>query len=98
MMKRIVLTGGGTAGHVTPHLSLIPRLKAAGYDIHYIGTERGIAIEVTPAARAWLLAQNKEVGMGARPLRRILQRFVREKLTDYLLTLEAPPAKVMVCE
>ncbi|HPF87676.1 MAG TPA: undecaprenyldiphospho-muramoylpentapeptide beta-N-acetylglucosaminyltransferase [Candidatus Limiplasma sp.] len=42
-MKRIVLTGGGTAGHVTPHLSLIPRLQAAGYEIHYIG--RGSSIE-----------------------------------------------------
>ena len=41
-MKRIVLTGGGTAGHVTPHMSLIPRLIAAGYELHYIGTERGI--------------------------------------------------------
>ena len=45
-MKRIVLTGGGTAGHVTPHMSLIPRLMAAGYDIHYIGTEHGIEHEL----------------------------------------------------
>ena len=45
-MKRIVLTGGGTAGHVTPHLSLIPRLKEAGYEIHYIGTENGIEHEM----------------------------------------------------
>ena len=42
MMKRIVLTGGGTAGHVTPHLALLPHLLAAGYDVHYIGTENGI--------------------------------------------------------
>lgn len=41
-MKRIVLTGGGTAGHVTPHLALLPRLLEAGYDVHYIGTEDGI--------------------------------------------------------
>lgn len=36
-MKTIVLTGGGTAGHVTPNLALIPRLKADGWEIHYIG-------------------------------------------------------------
>ena len=37
-MKKIILTGGGTAGHVTPHLALIPKLKEAGFDIHYIGS------------------------------------------------------------
>jgi len=42
MSKKIVLTGGGTLGHVTPHLALIPRLKEAGYEIHYIGTENGM--------------------------------------------------------
>ncbi len=41
-MKRIVLTGGGTAGHVTPNIALLPRLKELGYDVHYIGSYNGI--------------------------------------------------------
>lgn len=41
-MKKIVLTGGGTAGHVTPNMALIPVLKEKGYDIHYIGSYDGI--------------------------------------------------------
>ena len=41
-MKRIILTGGGTAGHVTPNIALLPRLKELGYDIHYIGSYTGI--------------------------------------------------------
>lgn len=41
-MKRIILTGGGTAGHVTPNIALIPRLKEMGYDIQYIGSYNGI--------------------------------------------------------
>lgn len=41
-MKKIVLTGGGTAGHVTPNLALIPSLQELGYEIHYIGSYQGI--------------------------------------------------------
>ena len=41
-MKRIVLTGGGTAGHVTPNIALLPHLKELGYDIQYIGSYDGI--------------------------------------------------------
>ena len=41
-MKHIVLTGGGTAGHVTPNIALIPALKDAGYQISYIGSYNGI--------------------------------------------------------
>jgi len=41
-MKRIVLTGGGTAGHVTPCIALLPALTKEGYDIHYIGSYNGI--------------------------------------------------------
>ena len=41
-MKRIVFTGGGSAGHVTPNIALFPKLKSMGYDIHYIGSYEGI--------------------------------------------------------
>lgn len=41
-MKRIILTGGGTAGHVTPNIALLPRLKELGYDIQYIGSYNGM--------------------------------------------------------
>lgn len=45
-MKRIILTGGGTAGHVTPNIALLPGLKERGYDIHYIGSYNGIEKEL----------------------------------------------------
>ena len=45
-MKKIVLTGGGTAGHVTPNIALLPRLKELQYDIHYIGSYNGIEKEL----------------------------------------------------
>ena len=41
-MKKIILTGGGTAGHVTPNIALLPRLKELGYDISYIGSYEGM--------------------------------------------------------
>ena len=41
-MKRIELTGGGTAGHVTPNIALLPALRSAGYEISYIGSMEGI--------------------------------------------------------
>ena len=40
--KKIVLTGGGTAGHVTPNIALLPSLREAGYEIQYIGSLSGI--------------------------------------------------------
>ncbi len=41
-MKKIILTGGGTAGHVTPNIALLPRLREAGFEITYIGSYNGI--------------------------------------------------------
>ena len=41
-MKRIVLTGGGTAGHVTPNMALVPALQKEEFEIHYIGSYDGM--------------------------------------------------------
>jgi UDP-N-acetylglucosamine--N-acetylmuramyl-(pentapeptide) pyrophosphoryl-undecaprenol N-acetylglucosamine transferase len=41
-MKKIVLTGGGSSGHVTPNIALLPKLKELGYEIHYIGSRNGM--------------------------------------------------------
>ena len=41
-MKKIILTGGGTAGHVTPNIALLPKLKEMGFDVSYIGSYEGM--------------------------------------------------------
>lgn len=41
-MKKIVFTGGGSAGHVTPNLALIPKLQQRSWNVHYIGSKDGI--------------------------------------------------------
>jgi len=46
MKDSIVLTGGGSAGHVTPNLALVPYLEEKGYSLHYIGTASGIEHEL----------------------------------------------------
>ena len=61
-----------------------------------MAAERGIALEVTTAAREWMLAQTDHPEWGARPLRRILQRNVRDRLADFVLTQETPPSHLLV--
>jgi ATP-dependent Clp protease ATP-binding subunit ClpB len=58
-------------------------------------SERGIELTLTDGAKRWLLAQNDHPEWGARPLRRIIQRHLREHLADYLLT-DDPPAGTTV--
>ena len=45
-MKRIVLTGGGTAGHITPNIALMPELEKRGYRYFYIGSYDGMEKEM----------------------------------------------------
>ena len=40
--RKVVLTGGGTAGHVTPNLALLPALRERGWQVEYVGSREGI--------------------------------------------------------
>jgi ATP-dependent Clp protease ATP-binding subunit ClpC len=53
--------------------------------------DQGVTLEIDETARQWLLAQNDHPEWGARPLRRIIQKYLREPLADWLLT--AQPAR-----
>ncbi|MBP7688938.1 MAG: ATP-dependent Clp protease ATP-binding subunit [Thermoflexales bacterium] len=50
-----------------------------------LAAERGLTLDITEAARVWLMSKNDHPEWGARPLRRIIQKYVREPLADYLL-------------
>ena len=58
---------------------------------------KGVALEISPEACTWMLAQNDHPEWGARPLRRIIQRYLREPLADWLLAADPKPgARVQV--
>ncbi|AYE33470.1 undecaprenyldiphospho-muramoylpentapeptide beta-N-acetylglucosaminyltransferase [Clostridium septicum] len=48
---KIIMTGGGTAGHVTPNLALVPKLKEKGFEVKYIGSKTGIEKEIITDAK-----------------------------------------------
>ena len=77
MSKRIVLTGGGSAGHVTPNLALVPGLEEADIEAHYIGTESGIEQQLVRGTLPYHVIQ-------AGKLRRYLSR---ENISDIFRTL-----------
>lgn len=57
--------------------------------------DRGLELDFTEEALQWMLAQNDEPEYGARPLQRIIRRFVRVPLADFLLQVN-PPAGTSV--
>ena len=52
---------------------------------------RGVSLQVSEEACTWMLAQNDHPEWGARPLRRIIRRYLREPLADYLLAADPEP-------
>lgn len=73
-MKTIVLTGGGTTGHVSVNLTLIPHLLERGWDIHYIGSKSGI--EET------LISKFKEVQYHAISTGKLRRYWSKENIRD----------------
>ena len=63
-----------------------------------LAKQQNLDLVVAPAAKEWLLAQNDQPEFGARPLRRLITRYVREPLADHLLSagVTAAGAVVMV--
>lgn len=45
-IKKIVFTGGGSAGHVTGNLAIIPKMREAGWEVEYIGSQTGIEKQI----------------------------------------------------
>ncbi len=47
-MKKIAITGGGTGGHVFPALSIADEFKKRGFEVLYVGTEKGMESKLVP--------------------------------------------------
>ncbi|HRF96546.1 MAG TPA: AAA family ATPase, partial [Aggregatilineales bacterium] len=63
-----------------------------------MATERGLKISFTDKAILWMMGQNDEPEYGARPLRRIIRRSVREPLADFLLKTNPPVGTEVVID
>ena len=81
MSKKIILTGGGTAGHVTPNIALIPGLKEKGYEIKYIGSYDGIEKKLIEMSKEYATGNPKDPSTKLGPLASLRQY---EKVKSYI--------------
>jgi ATP-dependent Clp protease ATP-binding subunit ClpC len=59
---------------------------------------QGVSLEISDAAKAWMLAQNDHPEWGGRPLRRIIQKNLREPLADWMITADPKPGAQVVVD
>ena len=54
-MVKVVMAGGGTAGHVNPLLATAAQLRESGAEVVVLGTKAGLEADLVPAAggQAW---------------------------------------------
>ena len=74
MSKVVLLTGGGSAGHVTPNIALFPGLRERGYELHYIGLDDGIEHK--------LIAEQQDVHFHSIEAGKLRRYFSLKNLTD----------------
>ncbi len=79
-MKKILLTGGGSAGHVTPNIALLPALRERGFEIHYVGQEDGIEHK--------LIEKQKDVIYHSIEAGKLRRYFSLKNLTDPMKVLK----------
>jgi UDP-N-acetylglucosamine--N-acetylmuramyl-(pentapeptide) pyrophosphoryl-undecaprenol N-acetylglucosamine transferase len=48
MSRWVVIAGGGTGGHIFPGLAVADELRARGYQVHWLGAQRGLETELVP--------------------------------------------------
>ncbi|MBN1285282.1 MAG: ATP-dependent Clp protease ATP-binding subunit [Anaerolineae bacterium] len=63
-----------------------------------LAADRGLVLQITPAAKLAMLAQNDHPEWGARPLRRIIDRTLREPLADFMLQTSPGPGTTIVLD
>lgn len=78
--NKILLTGGGSAGHITVNLALIPLLIESGWEIIYIGSLNGIEREIISR-----ISQVVYLGISTGKLRRY---FDRQNFTDFFRVIK----------
>jgi ATP-dependent Clp protease ATP-binding subunit ClpC len=55
-----------------------------------------VSIELTDGAKELLVSKGYDPAMGARPLRRAIQRFIEDPLADFVLGAELEPGSTIV--
>ena len=91
-MKKIVLTGGGTAGHVTPNIALVPKLKESGFEIKYIGTYNGMEKQLVEYARSVEKQHGKNfrftVTTNGVLLNDDIKQYINENMSNVVLSID----------
>lgn len=73
---RVMIAGGGTGGHLFPGVALAEQVVAAGGEVRFVGTERGIEARVLPET-GWALDKIEVSGIKGRGIKGLLAGLLR---------------------